>query len=267
MAKIRTIKPEFWDDEKLGRLKRDVRLLFAGMFNFSDDAGVIKANPVYIKSRIFPYDEDLRVNEVKSWLDKLVEARMLIPFSYNGESYYIIRTFNQHQMIDKRYARHIIPPELIEKEKTIDNKHLKSTSCTLGDNIVNTSQEMEGKGKEMEMEMEGEKTTSVFGKSAANSAKSIDELMNDCLRDQINFVEYVCRQHKISEHQLINALKAFNDRLRSGLEMLKTPKDYRFHFQNWLAKQDKKQFRLNPTQQEKATSVQEILKKAGIEGI
>lgn len=40
MARIRTIKPEFWTAEQVMELSRDARLLFIGMWNFCDDAGV-----------------------------------------------------------------------------------------------------------------------------------------------------------------------------------------------------------------------------------
>ncbi len=41
MARIRTIKPEFWEDEKIGKLPIPCRL-FIGCWNFADDFGVIK---------------------------------------------------------------------------------------------------------------------------------------------------------------------------------------------------------------------------------
>lgn len=93
MARIRTIKPSFWEDEKIARLPRACRLFYIGMWNQADDMGVIRGNPALLKSAIFPYDEDLRVSEVQKWIDALVNARMLIPITYKSESYYIIRTF------------------------------------------------------------------------------------------------------------------------------------------------------------------------------
>ncbi|MFK1876092.1 hypothetical protein ACIXGC_19415 [Bacteroides fragilis] len=65
MARIRTIKPEFWEDEKIGKLPIPCRLFFIGCWNFADDFGVIKGNAALLKSQIFPYDENLRVSEIK----------------------------------------------------------------------------------------------------------------------------------------------------------------------------------------------------------
>lgn len=100
MARIRTIKPSFWEDEKIARLPRACRLFYIGMWNQADDMGVIRGNSALLKSAIFPYDEDLRVSEVQKWIDALVNARMLIPITYKSESYYIIRTFRSHQKFD-----------------------------------------------------------------------------------------------------------------------------------------------------------------------
>lgn len=115
MARIRSIKPEFWEDEKIAALPYGCRLLYIGTWNQADDNGVIRGNPAILKSKIFPYDDTLRVGEVSKWLDALVKARMLVPISYKGESYYVVRTFHSHQKFDPRYPNYIIPREEVEK--------------------------------------------------------------------------------------------------------------------------------------------------------
>lgn len=116
MARIRTIKPDYWTDEKIGNLKRDERLLFIGLWNIADDQGVFKASPGYVKGQIFPYDDDLRIETVKEWLTSIKEARLIVPFEYNKESYYCIRTFGDHQLIN-RPSKEKFPKELINKLK------------------------------------------------------------------------------------------------------------------------------------------------------
>jgi hypothetical protein len=111
MARIRTIKPEFWDDEKIASLSYPCRLFFIGTWTQADDNGVIRGSAAILKSKIFPYDDNLRVNEVQKWIDALVKARMLVPVSYNGESYYVIRTFHSHQKFDARYPNYLIDKE------------------------------------------------------------------------------------------------------------------------------------------------------------
>jgi len=97
------IKPAFWDDEKLSQLSRDARLVFIGMWNFSDDYGVVKGNALWLKNQIFPYDENLSKAEFEQWLNELCSdvTRSLIPFTESGEQYYYIRRFTFHQKINK----------------------------------------------------------------------------------------------------------------------------------------------------------------------
>lgn len=143
MARIRTIKPEFWTDEKIGSIKRDIRLLFIGLWNLADDDGVLKANPAYIKGQLFAFDDELRTGTVKEWLDALENARMVIPFSHNRESYYVIRSFKSHQKIN-RPTPSKIPLESIKSA-------LFGDSCTHGVITEHSPQERkgkEGKGKE-----------------------------------------------------------------------------------------------------------------------
>ena len=49
MTRIRTIKPEFWEDEKLANFSFAARLFFIGLWNIADDQGVFKNNPVLLK--------------------------------------------------------------------------------------------------------------------------------------------------------------------------------------------------------------------------
>lgn len=150
MARIRTIKPEFWEDEKIAKLPFPCRLFYIGCWNFADDLGVIKSNATLLKSWIFPYDEDLRVSEIKKWIDALVDARMFVPIISNGESYYIIRTFRNHQVLDKRYERSYLPKGLAHKliEEALRDS-IETTMCSHSNHIVTTAAEME-----MEMEKE-----------------------------------------------------------------------------------------------------------------
>lgn len=112
MARIRSIKPEYWTDEKTGKLKLQERLLFIGLWNIADDQGCLKSGTGYIKGQLFPYDEELRIDTVKSWLTSLINARLIVPFTFKGEGYYFIRTFEDHQVIN-RPGKPKFPKELL----------------------------------------------------------------------------------------------------------------------------------------------------------
>jgi len=114
MARIRTVKPQHWSDKELAKISLQAHLLWIGMWNFSDDEGIIEADPLLIKSNIFPRRTDVRIEQISQWLDQLVKARFLIPFEYENEGYYIHRTFKTHQKIDRPQPSKI-PSEIIRR--------------------------------------------------------------------------------------------------------------------------------------------------------
>ena len=100
MPRSRMIKPEFLDDEKLASISRDARLTFIGMWIHSDDYGVVKGHPSWLKNKIFPY-EDIRLSDFQKWLTELESLLCIVPFQIDSEKYFYIRTFTKHQTINR----------------------------------------------------------------------------------------------------------------------------------------------------------------------
>jgi hypothetical protein len=98
MARSRRIKPEFWSDEKLARLSLQARLLYIGLWNTSDDAGATRGHPLWLKSRIFPYDR-ISTTHIRRWLQDLVSLGRILPYTVKGEQYYFIPGLLKHQKI------------------------------------------------------------------------------------------------------------------------------------------------------------------------
>lgn len=98
MARIRTVKPEFWEDEKIASLSRDARLLFIGLWNHADDSGRMRAHPRFVQSKVFPYDLDL---DVRPLIRELASNGFLCLYSSDGQDYLWVRNFSKHQRIDK----------------------------------------------------------------------------------------------------------------------------------------------------------------------
>ena len=101
MARQRMIKPKFWDDVKVGKLKRDARLLYIGMWNFSDDLGVVISDPIYLKSKIFPYDKDIQLTQFENWLADLEKLGFISRLRFNNEGFYYLPKFSRHQTINR----------------------------------------------------------------------------------------------------------------------------------------------------------------------
>jgi hypothetical protein len=97
--RIRTIKPEFWESETLGKVSRDARLLFIGLFNSSDDFGKSRASSRILASRLYPFDDDARAL-IPVWLGELEKAGCIRQFIADDVEYLWIPKWATHQKID-----------------------------------------------------------------------------------------------------------------------------------------------------------------------
>ena len=109
MARIRTIKPSFWGDEKVAHLSRDARLLFLGLISLADDEGRFLASHHAIAGYVFPNDDDITPPRLQRWLDELVGAGMVVLYNAGRVKYGAIPKFRQHQKIN-RPSKSTLPP-------------------------------------------------------------------------------------------------------------------------------------------------------------
>lgn len=118
MARIRTIKPEFWTDDLIGSLARDHRLLFIATWNLADDEGLLRWSAPYLKGAVFPYDDDIGIADVESAMETLVGARVVFPY-LGGRSQqklaYVVN-FHKHQKVNRPSPSKLPPPSLQSSE-------------------------------------------------------------------------------------------------------------------------------------------------------
>ena len=114
MPRIRTVKPELWEDELLGVIPRDARLLFIATFNMADDEGILRWTPAYIKAQAFMYDDDLNLKDVDQLMRCLTDTGLL--FSYVGgvakQQMAVVVNFRKHQRINRPQKGKLPPPAL-----------------------------------------------------------------------------------------------------------------------------------------------------------
>ncbi len=111
MARIRTIKPEFWTDEKIVTLTPLARLLFIGMWNFVDDYGRAEFSPLRLKMQILPAD-NLDISEI---LGEIRGESMIVIYTVDNKEYFEVCNFSKHQKVDKRSdSKHPPPPSPAE---------------------------------------------------------------------------------------------------------------------------------------------------------
>lgn len=110
MARIRSIRPEIWDDEAVAEISREARLLFIGLITQADDDGRLPAQPRWLISKIYPYDE-LTATELEHWLAELDRAGLILLYAHAGRQYIVLPAWEENQYIDKRYYRESKLPE------------------------------------------------------------------------------------------------------------------------------------------------------------
>jgi hypothetical protein len=95
MARIRSIKPDFWTDEKIVELDYVERLLFIGLWNFADDQGYVDYSPKRIKMQVFPGDNV----DVTEALKKLHAASLIDVFQGPKGVVLWITNWKKHQRV------------------------------------------------------------------------------------------------------------------------------------------------------------------------
>lgn len=99
MARIRTIKPEFWQNEHLASVSEHARLLAIALLNHSDDKGYFLANPALVRSACFPFEENSE--KVRGSLQELSGIGYIEVRNCGGKAIGSICKFLDHQRIDK----------------------------------------------------------------------------------------------------------------------------------------------------------------------
>ena len=140
MARIRTIKPEFWSSEQIVEMSPTARLLFIGLWNFCDDGGNHPASPKTLKMQVFPGD-DITAAQVETMIDEMKKAALLIEYEAEGKKYWHVTGWH-HQKIEKPNYRHPAP----DGQKIAD--HSPTTRRPLDPVRESNSKGKERKGKE-----------------------------------------------------------------------------------------------------------------------
>lgn len=108
MARIRSIHPGFFTDERLVSTSVEARLLFLGVGVEADDKGIFEWKPITLKMRIFPADNV----DVAARLSELEAAGVVVKYEIDGREYGAIRNFRKHQRPKTPNDVHPITPEI-----------------------------------------------------------------------------------------------------------------------------------------------------------
>lgn len=146
MARIRTIKPEFWTDDTITECSLSARLLFIGTWNFADDAGNLDRSAKQIKARVFPVDNV----DCEKLIVELIAHGLLIEYSVGDKKYLHIPGFTEHQVINRPSKPAV--PQYDESMKT---------PGTLTEPSVSAHSGREGKGRKGSGRSEGKRNVPI----------------------------------------------------------------------------------------------------------
>lgn len=114
MARIRSVKPEFWVDRSFVRKvpDRTMRMLYMALWNLADEHGRLMADVSYLKGQVFPYpeDADLTPGVIDKMLDHLADAGKVVRYEADGDAYLFLPTLHRHQRLEANKVPSRLPP-------------------------------------------------------------------------------------------------------------------------------------------------------------
>lgn len=110
MARIRTIKPEFFTSITMSELPVVARLTFIGLWTHVDDDGRCVDNPGLIKAAVWPLERS--VDAIDRDLARLADAGLIVRYTDDGgrRRYLAVVAWREHQVINRRRASRLPPP-------------------------------------------------------------------------------------------------------------------------------------------------------------
>lgn len=189
MARIRTIKPEFWTSEQVVTCSPLARLLFVGLWTFADDNGIHPAAVRRLKMEVFPADtfDDATITGL---LAELVNAGLVREYDADGERFWIVTGWHRHQRIDRPTFRHPLPTDATANGSAI-RRTLAEDSSNARRAVADASTtdwnglESNGTGLELERkqtQQEGDASKGAQGSPTSGQSKAAPKFTDDDLK-------------------------------------------------------------------------------------
>lgn len=135
MARIRTIKPEFWTSEQVVECSPMARLLFIGLWSFCDDAGRHPLSALRIKMEVFPGDA-IDGTGILRLIEELSENGLVKVYTVEDKEYLQVTGWH-HQRIDKPHIRY--PGQKFEDHSTTALRQVGDQSTPEGKGVERES--------------------------------------------------------------------------------------------------------------------------------
>lgn len=157
MARIRSIKPEIWAHEQLGRLSMGARLTFIGLISLADDEGRGRGDSEYLWGQIHGYQGGLRgggnkarwrriIGELEACRDK--DGPIVVFYQVCEATYYWLPGFKRQQRIDRPSPSKLpTPPNSTNDLRALDEGSTLEQGARRGEEGIRSRE-----GKEVEQD-------------------------------------------------------------------------------------------------------------------
>lgn len=135
MARIRTIKPEFFTSSDIVSLTPLARLFYVSLWCEADREGRLNWNTKTFKIRYFPADEC----DIDALSKEILDAGLVYLYESDGRQYGEIPCFKNHQVINNREADSVIPARVKEACKRVLGEGRKEGKERKGTDVEETS--------------------------------------------------------------------------------------------------------------------------------
>ena len=160
MARQRYIWPQFWDNEHIGVLSAEERLLFIALFSLADDEGRLKGSAAFLRGMVFKYSEKVTIAQVQKWRDVILKTCPESVMVYRAGSDEYIQLLRWGKWQKPKYpvpSKFPAPPGEPGEDSSNPPGELPEDSSTRGDEL---------RGDELRGDEEGEE-----GKPSPNPPK------------------------------------------------------------------------------------------------
>ena len=106
-GRIRTVKPEWLEDQLLSESSSDARVLSIGLLLLADDHGRGRASAKFLTARVFTGQSEQVLQDA---LARLVEIRYCHVYEVDGQKYFEVRNWFKHQKVDRPSKEKVPPP-------------------------------------------------------------------------------------------------------------------------------------------------------------
>lgn len=140
-GRIRSVKPEWLEDERLAHASLAARVLSIGLMLIADDHGRGRGHPVDVGAAVFKAEPNPREIAATA-LAELETIEFIVTYTVRGQTYFAIRNWAKHQRVDKPGAPRVPRPDEadappISSGKTSINSQIRETPANVREGVGN----------------------------------------------------------------------------------------------------------------------------------